>query len=379
VAVTWYRRAASLTNTEEALGTFFLAMEEGRKKSGALAEAATAIADARTDLFEVIRSWLPDGPTSYDLPEEISESLKAEGKPGYVHEPNLPRAICLTNSAAAKLQQHAQLAVKQTPARSRRGSSRRIRSLLKSALSDAEDAVRFCPEYVKARYRVAQAKRLLGDEGGADRIERQMRLWHERSPLCWVGFELICFGWLTYVEYDFLYSPAYFEHACRQVLSEHKAGSFDAPHLVTSAALSASLVPLTGGQWLLVGLQYFSSSLGPTKIDAIEFRALDTENGDDVERPPNGRASKLSLARFPVALRMLLRKLKDRGVGVHALCLGQALTEQVERIRECLKKEYRNVDVYPALTTYATQIEAFGREEADRIANKERNPFFDFN
>ena len=68
-------------------------------------------------------------------------------------------------------------------------------------------------------------------------------------------------------------------------------------------------MPIGGGQWLTVGVQY--RSLGASLIeggsperrhDCMLLVQMDADNGDIVQSPPHGRASKASAEQFPRAV-----------------------------------------------------------------------------
>lgn len=99
VAVVWYERAASLTDANITAMAFFKAL-------GGAAEhtAAARLASAEGDLRDVILRFLPDGPrVSVPFDADGQAKAAARGVPPEGTEPNLPRATCLANAAAALL------------------------------------------------------------------------------------------------------------------------------------------------------------------------------------------------------------------------------------------------------------------------------------
>ena len=99
VAVVWYERAASLTDANITAMAFFKAL-------GGAAEhtAAARLASAERDLRDVILRFLPDGPrVGVPFDADGQARAAARGVPPEGTEPNLPRATCLANAAAALL------------------------------------------------------------------------------------------------------------------------------------------------------------------------------------------------------------------------------------------------------------------------------------
>ena len=110
---------------------------------------------------------------------------------------------------------------------------------------------------------------------------------------------------------------------------------------------------------------------------------LDARHGDEVEAPPHGHASKLSLERYPQALSRSLADLKHAKVEFDEICLGQALCEQVQRVRALVERTLavrtlskgeqkmdakegdRPVLVYPSKTTHASKLAVPGGRERE--------------
>jgi hypothetical protein len=382
VAIIWYKRAESLTDSNNAATAFF-------KVVGGLGGAGARLADAEVDLRDALLRFLPDGPRAI-VPFDAEAVRRAStlGEPSEGSEPNLPRAICLSNTAAAwrKAGKH------------------------QAALDAALDAVAFCPEYIKGHHRLVQCWRAVGKESEAAELEMQLGLLATmRQRMAWMGGNMLCFGWVGALAYEQIYGPAYFRHECQKVAELKKrvtvlasigarvgiaaCGVCDGtrccgrhaeavrPPSRTIALLivgcsSASrvcwAVPVGGGQWLTVGVEYRSvgASLmegGPPerRHDMMHMAMLDSENGDIVQLPPHGRASKASVEAFPPALFGFLRQLREHGIEPEHLCLGQGLTVFERSMKKRLKKAgFCEMTTNASTVTHASKVEQMGEAAA---------------
>ena len=175
IATTWYRRAASLTTQTDAVAAFFDALEQSGSK------AAHQLAEAQQDLWSLILRHLPDGPQRIYFSEAQAQNCEQFGLPPYVHEPNLPRAICLSNAVAAQLRFVDELR-KQANERPDLpvhivGMNAQIRAAtITQALKEAKEAALVCPEYQKAHYRMGQVLKALGSDEQLEEAEVIMRM-----------------------------------------------------------------------------------------------------------------------------------------------------------------------------------------------------------
>ena len=150
-----YKRAEALTDVGMAVRTFFKILDEGRGRS----RTAARLADAEGDVREVILKFLPDSPVGEDYggDRDVGDdgiAVQCPAPPPFPSmEPNLPRAICASNAAAAFLK-------------------------LGDAASAVEQAMlgtTYCPEYIKGQHRFAQALKALGEHEAAEHHEAGLR------------------------------------------------------------------------------------------------------------------------------------------------------------------------------------------------------------
>ena len=334
VALCWYKRAESLTDSNSAVTAFFKVISA---KDG----AAARLASAESDLRDIILSYLPDGPRSIvPLNAEAAQRAATLGEPTDVSEPNLPRAICLANAAAALL---------------KAGKP-------EAAFEEARDAVAFCPEYVKGHHRLASCWRAVGNETAAADIEHELGLLKMmRGQMTWVGVNVLCLGWISVSAYEAIYGPAFFKYESAKIAALKKR-----------VTVLASIVPVGGGQWLTVGVQYRSvgASLmegGPPerRHDCMHMTMLDSHNGDIVQSPPHGRASKASVERFPAAILGFLRLLRDESIEPEHLCLGQGLTVFERSMKKKLQAAgFGGMTMNVSAVTHASKVKEMGEAAA---------------
>jgi hypothetical protein len=372
LAAEWYLRAAALTEHTMALGTFFDVLEESDSR------VARRLAQERDGLWSVVHSQLPDCPRRLSYSVEMEQHLRASGLRDVACEPNLPKAICLANAAAARLRQAAEHdAEHEAMLKKHKNLPRHLRTmhaevqqgLLRRALSDADAAAIACPEYEKAHFRVAQALRALhaasisapereADRPNLEQVELRSaayKLGAHRLP--WCGIAALQAGLVHFPEYQLAYEMAYFDHEVRKIVQAQA----DPGRFLISVTVTASLVPSMGGQNLLLGVeikQQAAQHVLYTRHDGLCFRVLDGENGERVEKPPHGHASALSLDSYPRPLSTFLADLTSEGVKVDQLCLGQALTDQVDRVAAALKAQpsYSHIHVYASGITHVSKI-----------------------
>ena len=136
--------------------------------------------------------------------------------------------------------------------------------------------------------------------------------------------------------------------------------------------VKVSLVPCNCGQALLICVERKQWMNGMRRWvmhthDGLCFQTLDTRHGDVVEAPPHGRASKLSIQRYPQPLSRFLADLTHAKVEIDEICLGQALRNQVPRVRAALDADdaYRHVEVYASAITHASKLAAPGGRERE--------------
>ena len=336
VAVVWYKRAESLTCVSNAVTAFFKVLS-----AAAPSTAAARLASADEDIRDVIVSFLPDGPRAIvPFDAEGVKQAPARGEPPEGSEPNLPRAVCLANTAAALL---------------KAGKP-------KAALEEAFDAAAFCPEYLKAYQRQITAYKALGQPSEAAEVEQGMRHMGLLGPkIAWGGLLLVSLGWIGSLAYEQIYGPAFFAHECAKIAPLKKAVS-----------VLASLVPLTGGQWLTIGVSYRSlgasmmeGGLPERRHDNMHLVQLDDENADIVESPPHGRASRRAAEKFPGEIIRFLRLLRGEAIEPVSLCLGQGLTVFERSMKKRLKAAgFEAVVPYAASVTHASKVQEMGVEAA---------------
>ena len=360
VAVIWYARAESLTDVNNAVTAFFEVLSAAPGHM-----AAARLASAESDLRCVILRFLPDGPRAivpYDA--EGAKQAPDRDEPCEGTEPNLPRAICLANSAAALLKA----------------------GMPDAALERAFDAATFCPEYIKAYHRQVSSLKALGKVSEAEELETLLRrLGLMKTKMAWPGITCLCLGWigsLAYEQiygprsrpqrstlppppiyrYEQIYGPAYFAHEAAKIAALK-------PKPMT---VLVSLVPVDGGQWLTIGVGY--RSLGASimeggsperRHDCMHMAQLDGENGDIVESPPHGRASRASAERFPSEIIKCLSRLRSESIEPTQLCLGQGLTVFERSIRKKLKAAgFGAVMPFSTSVTHASRVQEMGMEAA---------------
>ena len=397
LAAEWYARAATLTEHTMSVGTFFDVLDASRN------HAARRLAAEQDDLWGVVHRALPDCPRRLSYDSELEALAQEHGLRDYAQEPNLPKATCRANAAAARLRQASELDTSHAASLTRHpdlpqhicAMHREARDgLLHKALADADAAAIACPDYQKGHFRVAQALRALqaaaatasppqreyADAPGLDQVDSAMRSYQiGAGRLPWCGVAAMLSGFMTPPEYELVYAPAYFDHEVRQIRrarahTEPALGGRPAPLRLT---VLASLVPSMGGQNLLLNVetqQLVGGEMRTCRHDGLGFTALDASHGEQVEQPPHGHASALSLSRYPQPLSAFLADLTHAGVDIDALCLGQALTDQVERVAAALAVQpgYGHIRVYSSATTHASKLAAPGGRDRELKAFLQR-------
>merc|ERR1712183_128839 len=116
----------------------------------------------------------------------------------------------------------------------------------------------------------------------------------------------------------------------------------------------ASLINFLDGQWLMCSLTYLDQSYEKHKLDAVDFRCVDFDNGPQLELPPDGHASKSALNGVQKIILQFCAELKERGIQATSLMLGQGLTDHVNLLEPIASKVFDRVMVYPAMTTGAS-------------------------
>ena len=356
VAVDWYKRAESLTDVGFAVRAFFDVVNDQREASAACAR----LADAEADIKDVLFRFLPDGPKGYVSPGDeqpagawarwvksgicppvpISRAASSVGA-----EPNLPRATCLANAAAALL---------------KAGDS-------ENALECALDASDLCPEYIKGQHRLVACWRAVGKPKGlvlaSDLEESLKHMGWMRGKMATTAINMLALGWISAEQYAHVYAPAFFTHEARLIAELRPRAPI---------TCLASLVPLGGGQWLTVGVQYHSVGANmlfgggaDRRHDCMHFVNVDPQHGDRCEEPPHGHASEASARRFPAELIVFLRLLSSKGIQATHLCLGQGLMPFKGKLGAMLKRTgYGDMEVYTSHTTHASKVQEMGVEAA---------------
>lgn len=104
-------------------------------------------------------------------------------------------------------------------------------------------------------------------------------------------------GWVDALAYEQILGPAYCAHECAKIAALKPS---------SPVTVFASLVPCRGGQWLTVSLGYRSWGASimeggspERRHECLHMVQLDEENGEIVESPPHGRASRASAERYP--------------------------------------------------------------------------------
>lgn len=397
VAATWYGRAAAVTDHATALDAFFDHLETCANHT------ARRLAELQDDLWPAILKRMPDGPRRLAYTPAMEKIVERDPKlRAYVHEPNLPRAICHANAAAARLRQlkahdedHAASMARYAgglpPHIRKMGAQIRVQ-LADVALKAAEDAAMVCPEYQKGHHRVLSALKAKasqieqsGDDDAtlmeagmcmqkAADVETAMRhydLAHGHLP--WSGIAVQMAGFLHEHEYERAYARAYLDHEMRTLkqAADMKSPLTGRPYNIPMLVIvKASLVPCGGGQALLICVERRQEILGRLEAhnhDGLCFRTLDPRHGDIVEAPPHGRASKQALRNYPPFLSRFLADLKHMKIDVDEICMGQALRDQVQQVKAALDAEgvYRDVRVYASATTHASKVAAPGGRERE--------------
>ena len=240
--------------------------------------------------------------------------------------PNLPAAICLSNRAMCYLNLYKQLkadgAVKP--------------KLLLFASQDGDFARRVCPTYLKGHHRYMEAQKLLGQRAEYEDVKNQldMHVHFLKYPETSEGFPALMLGWIDILDLEFVYMPLRRAAAYRQIKSSAKAGT------TPCLRLEVSLVPVLRGQGFTASIHFITGDWKQVVYRHMEVSVLDPENGDDLELPPNGRATKLALKNAMKKLNSFIGELKREGFVVSSLLLGQGLVGREKLVRTSLSKEF---------------------------------------
>ena len=193
--------------------------------------------------------------------------------------------------------------------------------LLHDAQADALASVASSKGYVKGYYRAARAYEALGNEKGAKTFMRFMRALEER--LCAFGSDGIPSDVSVYAVGLCDKAMLYRRLAARRHALWHAA---DGPREVVN--LMASLVPLNGGQWLIVGCTRWNErTQAPENIQSLWTIEVDSEGNDLLHLPPSGRPTAKAQERVPRALTRLACGLQRHGLKPGSLTMGQGLME----------------------------------------------------
>ena len=99
--------------------------------------------------------------------------------------------------------------------------------------------------------------------------------------------------------------------------------------------------------------------------DSMHMAMLDSKNGDIVEAPPHGRASKASIEKFPPAILGFLNRLRDEGIEPEHLCLGQGLTVFERSMKKRLQAAgFGEMTTNASTVTHASKVQEMGEEAA---------------
>jgi tetratricopeptide (TPR) repeat protein len=222
------------------------------------------------------------------------------------------------------------------------------------ALQSAELATLADPSYVKGHYREMRALEALGQSEAAEEKRQQISEYEKHQyPLQYIN--LMNVQWITPQEARCMYAPI----VRKQVLDS--VAKALAPDAFGSAApfvmIQAMLVPFTGGQGLLLRLDYFPPGASRLTAD-LDFVLLDPDNAATVELPPHGRASRRSAKNAP---RCILRALEwVHGAGLQVIgvvgCQGLAYPQACRAIASHLAAHGRTVEVTPSSSTHASDL-----------------------
>ena len=182
-AIRSYTDAVTICDTRLSVSAFFDALSSYPESS-----AAQHLAGARVDIEPLIKLSM------------LCPDLESG-------QPNMPAAICVSNRAAAQLKL----------------------GRTSDAVTDAQFAVRLCPEYVKARHRLKSALIADGREDEAAACASSIRRYEELSKPepgsngLWLGFRLVLVGWANADHYAGAYEASRARHwrklACRSARS----------------------------------------------------------------------------------------------------------------------------------------------------------------
>ena len=147
------------------------------------------------------------------------------------------------------------------------------------------------------------------------------------------------------------------------------------------------MLPLLDGQWLTIGIKYYSVGtafrLGGTaerSHDCVRFVRLDEANGSMCEEPPHGHASEKSVKRWPSEIVGFLTRLRDKyGLTATHLVLGQGLTTfERSTAKHLAGAGFKDIDVFSSHTTHASKVHEVGVEAAMNVhRNEEGNLVMD--
>jgi tetratricopeptide (TPR) repeat protein len=258
-------------------------------------------------------------PLMWNVPDQCGAP---QPKPVWKTVPNQPAAICLANRAAVYLQ---------------RGQS----GDYEKALKDGKEAIGRCPEYLKGHTRVMRAKQKLGDKSSAKKKNVEIQQYTQLCEMMpWNGPALYMIGWITGHTFEYLYQLVRYQFTMAKLL---ELG-------IREVKFHLSVVGLQGGQWAVVNLMStrrravhgvpqgaYSTEFKQYKVNGLRFYPLDARNAQRLDEPPHGSASdaclEMLLGADTALLAVWVQALKDKGIRVPEIVLGQGLVMHADTLR----------------------------------------------
>lgn len=271
----------------------------------------------------------------------------------YMTFPNLPVAICLSNRAMCYLNIHKQIVSE--------GNVQELRSLLKLACRDAANARKACPTYVKSHHLYMKALKIIGNTYKYNNVKNQIESYSSLLAVKHLteGIAAFMLGWIELVDLEFVYTKLRCNEAIRQIKAlsvQHDATK------VPRVSVQASMVPLAGGQFLSISLDFRTVRLQNITFNTVVLSVLDSEHGNDLELPPNGLPTEMALTNAMKDIKEFFENMKEEEFNVMALILGQGLVGRQEQVRQVLREsevfEEKDVDglyIYNSALTWAAE------------------------
>jgi hypothetical protein len=165
---------------------------------------------------------------------------------------------------------------------------------------------------------------------------------------------LLMVEWLSKIE-SMQYMKARFTHIMKRM--SDPSDPLACEGLTFSATFS--MVPFDGGQYFTATFSYLVRSMETQHVDCAWFQCCDTDNGDDVELPPNGIISPAALPRALDCIKHVLTLTRGY-LTLTSITAGQGLTEHCGAITTAAGLVYPpgSFFVMPSMSTHASELAA---------------------